>query len=86
MAILLFCGVNIPLADLPGWMQVIGHMLPFTHGLEAVRQAADGAGFAQVGWLIGLETLIGIVYAVLAFALFSYLERSARENATLDVR
>ncbi len=86
MAILLFCGVNIPLAELPGWMQVIGHLLPFTHGLEAVRQAADGAGLAEVGGLIGLEAFIGVAYAVLAFALFSYLERSARENATLDVR
>lgn len=86
MGILLFCGVNIPLAELPGWMQVIGHLLPFTHGLEAVRQAADGAGFGQVGWLIGLEVVIGAVYAVLAFLLFSYLERSARQNATLDVR
>jgi hypothetical protein len=43
MSILLFCGVNIPLraARLDG---VIGNLLPFTHGLEAVRQAADGAG------------------------------------------
>jgi ABC-2 type transport system permease protein len=86
MGILLFCGVNIPLAELPGWMQVIGNLLPFTHGLEAVRQAADGAGFGQVGWMIGVEVLIGIAYAVLAFVLFSYLERSARQNATLDVR
>jgi ABC-2 type transport system permease protein len=86
MSILLFCGVNIPLAELPGWMQVIGHLLPFTHGLEAVRQAADGAGFAQVGGLIGIEALVGIAYAVAAFALFVYLERSARANATLDVR
>jgi ABC-2 type transport system permease protein len=86
MAILLFCGVNIPLGELPGWMQVIGNLLPFTHGLEAVRQAADGAGLGQVGGFIGLEALIGLVYAVLAFALFSYLERSARANATLDVR
>ena len=53
MAILLFCGVNIPLRELPGWMQVIGNLLPFTHGLEAVRQAADGAGLEQVGGLIG---------------------------------
>jgi hypothetical protein len=67
-------------------MQVIGNLLPFTHGLEAVRQAADGAGFAQVGGLIGIEALIGVVYAVAAFALFVYLERSARANATLDVR
>jgi len=86
MSILLFCGVNIPLHELPGWMQVIGNLLPFTHGLEAVRQAADGAGLDQVGWLIGVEALVGIAYAVLAFALFVYLERSARRNATLDVR
>jgi ABC-2 type transport system permease protein len=86
MSILLFCGVNIPLDELPGWMQVIGNLLPFSHGLEAVRQAADGAGFAQVGGLIGIEALIGIAYAVAAFALFVYLERSARANATLDVR
>jgi ABC-2 type transport system permease protein len=86
MAILLFCGVNIPLRELPGWMQVIGNLLPFTHGLEAVRQAADGAGFDQVGGLIGIEALVGVTYAVGAFVLFSYLERSARANATLDVR
>ncbi|HET7685108.1 MAG TPA: ABC transporter permease [Candidatus Limnocylindria bacterium] len=86
MAILLFCGVNIPLADLPGWMQVIGNLLPFTHGLEAVRQAADGAGIGQVGGLIAVEVLIGVAYAVVAFGLFSYLEMSARANATLDVR
>lgn len=86
MSILLFCGVNIPLAELPGWMQVIGNLLPFTHGLEAVRQAADGAGLVQVGGLIGVEALIGIAYAVAAFTLFVYLEQSARANATLDVR
>jgi ABC-2 type transport system permease protein len=86
MGILLFCGVNVPLSELPAWMQVISHLLPFTHGLEAVRQAADGAGLVQVGGLIGLELLIGCAYAVAAFGLFSYLERSARMNATLDVR
>jgi len=86
MGILLFCGVNIPLAELPGWMQVVGHLLPFTHGLQAVREAADGAGIRQVGGLIGIEFLIGCAYAVVAFGLFSLLERSARQNATLDVR
>ena len=86
MSILLFCGVNIPVDELPGWMQVVGNLLPFTHGLEAVRQAADGAGLAQVGGLIGIEALVGVAYAVAAFALFVFLERSARANATLDVR
>lgn len=86
MAFLLFCGVNIPLEVLPGWMQVIGNLLPFTHGLEAVRGAAAGAGLDQVGNLIAIELLIGCAYAALAFVLFSLLERSARRHATLDVR
>ncbi len=86
LGFLLFCGVNIPLDALPTWMQVVGNVLPFTHGLEAVRQAADGAGLDTVGGLILTELGIGIAYAVLAFFLFRYLETSARRNATLDVR
>lgn len=86
MSILLFCGVNVPVEDLPGWMQVVGNLLPFTHGLAAIRQAADGAGLSQVGDLIAIEVLVGMAYAVLAFALFNFLERSARRSATLDVR
>jgi ABC-2 type transport system permease protein len=86
MGILLFCGVNIPISQLPTWMQFVSQLLPFTHGLQAIRQAADGAGLADVGGLILVELLIGCVYAVAAFGLFQLLERSARRNATLDVR
>ncbi|HUG94933.1 MAG TPA: ABC transporter permease [Pleomorphomonadaceae bacterium] len=83
---LLFCGVNIPLAALPEWMQVVSQVLPFTHGLQAVREAIDGASLAQVGGLIATEALIGVAYAVAAFFLFRWLERSAYRNATLDAR
>jgi ABC-2 type transport system permease protein len=86
MGVLLFCGVNIPISELPGWMQFVSQLLPFTHGLQAIRQAAEGAGLGQVGGLIAVELLSGVVYAVAAFGLFSLLERSARQNATLDVR
>jgi ABC-type multidrug transport system, permease component len=86
MCFLLFCGVNVPLDALPSWMQAVSQVLPFTHGLQAVRLAADGAGLDQVGGLILAELLIGVAYAVLAFVLFRFLEASARRNATLDVR
>jgi len=85
-AFLLFCGVNIPVESLPGWMQVVSNLLPFTHGLAAVRQAVAGAGLDQVGGLILIELAIGCAYAVAAFALFSFFETSSRRNATLDVR
>jgi ABC-2 type transport system permease protein len=83
---LLFCGVNIPLDALPPWMQAVSQVLPFTHGLEAVRQAIDGATLAEVGNLIGIEFLIGMAYAIAAFFLFRWLERGSYRNATLDAR
>lgn len=83
---LLFCGVNIPLSALPPWMQVVSQLLPFTHGLEAVRQTIAGAGLADVAGLIVTEGLIGLAYAIGAFFLFRWLERSAYRNATLDSR
>jgi ABC-2 type transport system permease protein len=83
---LLFCGVNIPLSALPEWMQAVSQVLPFTHGLQAVREAIDGASLAEVGGLIATEALIGLGYAVAAFFLFRWLERSAYRNATLDSR
>ena len=30
---LLFCGVNVPLSVLPGWMSAISRCLPLTHGI-----------------------------------------------------
>ena len=39
---LLFCGVNIPLETLPGWMSAIGRCLPLTHGIAAARAGRDG--------------------------------------------
>lgn len=83
---LLLCGVNIPLAALPEWMQAVSQVLPFTHGLAAVRLAIDGATLAEVGGLIATEFIIGVAYAVAAFFLFSWLERSSYRNATLDAR
>jgi ABC-2 type transport system permease protein len=83
---LLFCGVNIPLEALPEWMQAVSQVLPFTHGLAAVRAAIDGATLAEVGGLIGTEFVIGLAYAVAAFFLFRWLERGSYRNATLDAR
>ena len=50
--LLVFCGANVPLDDLPGWMSTIAQGLPLTHGIEAARRLADGASLssASAGW------------------------------------
>jgi ABC-2 type transport system permease protein len=82
--LLVFTGANVPVEHLPGWMQTVSELFPFTHGIEAVRQLADGAALADVWDLIGLEALIGLVYGALGYGLIRALEVVGRRHATLD--
>jgi len=82
--LLLFCGVNIAVADLPGWMEAVGRVLPLTHGIEAARQVVDGAAVADVSGLVATEALIGAAYAVAAYALFRLFEGEGRRRGSLE--
>ena len=81
---LLFCGVNIPLDVLPGWMSFVGRCLPLTHGIAAARAIAGGSPLADVAWLIWTELGVAAAYAAAAYALFRVLERESRRSAVLD--
>jgi ABC-2 type transport system permease protein len=81
---LLVCGVNIDVDDLPGWLEAIGRVLPLTHGIEAAREVVRGASLADVSDLLATEVAIGVVYAALAFALFRFFEFESRRRASLE--
>jgi ABC-2 type transport system permease protein len=81
---LLLCGVNIPLDQLPGWMSAISRCLPLTHGIAAAREVASGASLADVSGLVWTELGVGACYAVAGFLLFRVLERESRRSAVLD--
>jgi ABC-2 type transport system permease protein len=81
---LLFCGVNVPVEVLPGWMQAIGRILPLTHGIAAARQIAEGGSLGDVAGLVWTEAGIGACYAALAYGLLRYFEIDGRRRATLE--
>jgi ABC-2 type transport system permease protein len=83
-ALLVFCGVNIPLDTLPGWMRATADALPVTHGLQAARRVADGAALADVAGLVLVELAVGAAYAAVGYALLRYLENASRRTATLE--
>jgi ABC-2 type transport system permease protein len=82
--LLVFTGANVPVEELPPWMQAVSEGIPFTHGIEAVRQLVDGAGLGEVWDLIATEALIGVVYGALGYALIRGMEVVGRRHATLD--
>jgi ABC-2 type transport system permease protein len=81
---LLVCGVNVPVDELPAWLETIGNCLPLTHGIEAAREITSGASLTDVAGLLQTEALIGLVYATFAYGLFRLFELEGRRRASLE--
>jgi ABC-2 type transport system permease protein len=83
--LLIFTGANVPIAELPGWMQAISNVIPLTHGIEAARILADGGSLASIDHLLADELLIGLVYGIAGYSLIRFFEWQSRVHATLEV-
>jgi ABC-2 type transport system permease protein len=85
LVLLVFCGVNVSLDDLPGWMAAVGNVLPLTHGIQAAREVAAGGALADVTDLVVRELGVGAVFVVIGLSMLSALERLSRSRATLEL-
>ena len=83
--LLVCCGVNVPLHDLPGWLSTTAQGFPLTHGIEAARKLANGASLGGVWRLVAAETLVGLLYAAAGYSLIRLMERVSRSRAALEV-
>jgi ABC-2 type transport system permease protein len=83
--LLMFAGVNVPLARLPGWLSTAAQGLPVTHGANAARQLIGGASFGHVVRLIAAEALVGLCYSAVGIGALRAFELEARRGATLDL-
>jgi ABC-2 type transport system permease protein len=81
--LLIFCGTNVALSELPDWMAAVGRWLPLTHGIAAAREVAAGESLSAVSGLVGREASVGLLYVVIGMALLRFFERESRRRATL---
>ena len=83
--LLIFTGANVPIEQLPGWMQTIANSIPLTHGIQAARELADGATLGDVAGLIGTELLIGVIYTVIGYQALRFMESQSRKRASIQI-
>ena len=81
---LLLCGVEVPLRQLPGALRAVSQILPLTHGIAAARLLAAGHDLGSVWPTIGAELGVGVGWATAAFLLFMYFERQGRRSGAFD--
>ena len=82
--LLIFSGANVDLNLLPSWMQAISDALPLTRGIASARTLIDGAPLSEISPLLMQELGIGLVYGLLGYFLFQWVEISAKRRGTLE--
>jgi len=75
---ILLSGVLVPIANEPGWLQVISNVLPLTYAVDALRSVMlEGRGLETTSLVIDLVVLAG-------FAILALLAASATLRRTVD--
>jgi ABC-2 type transport system permease protein len=77
------CGLLIPVAVLPGWVQPLSWLFAPTWGMAALRAATLGGG--SPGADLGMCLALSVAYGVLGAACLRLFLYSARVNATLTL-
>lgn len=83
--LLIFSGANVPINQLPAWMQIISSMLPLTRGIAAGRLLVSGASLPSVAPLLWGELGIGLAYGLFGYLLFTVFEIEAKRRGTLEI-
>ncbi len=83
--LLIFSGANVPVSDLPRWMQMISSALPLTRGIAAARLLISGGALRDAAPLLWGEIGIGLMYALVGYLLFAWVEVQAKKKGTLEV-
>lgn len=82
--LLVFCGSNFPVQDLPQPLQLVSYIFPLTYGIEAARRAIAGATLISVSPLLGQELIVGFASMILGYIFFRSFEHIARKTGRLE--
>ena len=79
------CGVAVPVAFWPWWVQAIARILPVTHGLHSIRLAWTGGRLGDVVFGTGIEVLIGLGWLGLGILTLDRTVNIARRRGTIEL-
>ena len=83
-ASLLLSGVAYPVSVLPGWLRLVGRLLPLTHALELVRGSLlRGASLSELWPSIAILAGFAGILVPAGVALFVFALRRARMDGSL---
>jgi ABC-2 type transport system permease protein len=91
-ALYLFSGAVFPLEVLPAWLRPVGYAMPITYWLELMRRSLIGevaqafptlARFSNIE-LLGILSVLTVIFGILAVFVFRWCDYRARERGLID--
>ena len=83
LAMMAFCGVSVPLGFFPAPVGYAAHLLPLTHGLDAVRELFGAARPGVLLSAVGLEVLVGAGWLLVSLATFQRSADAGRHDGSI---
>jgi ABC-2 type transport system permease protein len=83
-ALLIFCGVNFPVQNLPTAIQPFSYIFPLTYGLTAARNAIMGQDLIQIAPTLVLQLAVGVASMLIGYLLFRSFENNARKTGKVE--
>lgn len=85
VSMMILCGANFPISNLPQAVQYISYCLPFTRSIEAANMLFGNVNKSHLLTLVGQELCVGLAYLLLCIILFKTIEKRAIRKATLEI-
>lgn len=85
VSMLILCGANFPVQDLPRAVRFVSYCLPFTGSIEATNMLFGEVNKDRLSALLGREMGVEITYLILGVILFKTIEKIAVRKATLEI-
>jgi len=82
--LLIFCGVNFSVQDLPSSIQPVSYAFPLTYGVMAARKAIQGETLLSISPILAQQLLVGLASMTLGYLFFRSFERAARKTGRLE--
>jgi len=82
--LMIFCGVNFPVQDLPQPLQFVSHIFPLTYGVDAGRKVIAGATLIDIAPLLGQMLIVGFISIILGYVFFRSFEHTARKTGRIE--
>ncbi len=83
--LMIFCGANFPIEQLPPAARIISEFLPLTHSIKAVNILFDGMEKYQFSMLLLREAGVGVLFFLLASVLISMIEKISIKKGASEV-